>query len=145
MFLKDGDKLQAVDTMTELWTGKPPAERCPAIKKLKIPNPSIFAPGAVFSADLDASDPQGRPLQVKWVIQPEQTNKLTAGAEEQALPELTDLIVRGDTRLAEVRAPQQPGNYRLFAYVRNGVGAAVANVPFQVAPGSKTLASRQSP
>ena len=132
MFLKDRDKLQAVDTMTELWSGSPPANRCPVIKQLKIRDLREFAPGAVFSADLEAADPSGLPLQVRWVVQPEQTKKLTAGAEEQILPEFTDLIVRSDTHSAEVRAPQAPGGYRLFAYVRNGVGAAVANVPFQV-------------
>ena len=65
---------------------------------------------------------------------------LTAGAEEQVLPELTDAVVRGDLRHAELRAPQQPGGYRLFAYVRNGAGAAVANVPFHVAGETKPAA-----
>jgi hypothetical protein len=137
MFLKDGDKLQAVDTMTELWSGKPPAIRCPVIKQLKIRDLREFAPGAVFSATLEAADPQGRPLQVRWVVQPEQPKKLTAGAEEQALPELTDIFVSSDSHSAELRAPQQPGGYRLFAYVRNGAGTAVANVPFHVAGETK--------
>ena len=141
MYLKDGDKLQAVDTMTELWTGRAPANPCPLIKQLKIRDPREFAPGAAFFADLEAADPQGRPLQVRWVIQPEQLKKLTAGAEEQVLPELADLIVRNDLRHAELRAPQQPGGYRLFAYVRNGAGAAVANVPFHV--GSETKISEK--
>lgn len=144
MFLKDGDKLQAVDTMTELWSGKSPAIRCPVIKQLNIRELREFAPGAVFSADLEAVDPSGRPLQVRWVVQPEQTKKLTAGAEEQTLPELTDIIVRSDAGSAVLRAPQQPGGYRLFAYVRNGDGAAVANVPFHVISGIKTVADRNS-
>ena len=144
MFLKAGDKLQGVDTMAELWSGKPPANRCPVIKQLKIRDLREFAPGAVFSADLEAADPSGRPLQVRWVVQPEQTKKLTAGAEEQILPELTDSIVRSDNRSAEVGAPQVPGGYRLFAYVRNGVGAAVANVPFQVGGSKKAAADRKA-
>lgn len=140
MFLKDGDKLQTVDTMTELWSASPARHRCPVLKQLKIRELREFAPGALFSADLEAADPSGRPLQVRWVIQPEQTKKLTAGAEEQTLPELTDLIVRSDTRSAEVRAPRAPGGYRLFAYVRNGMGAAVANVPFYVGASKKAAA-----
>lgn len=145
MFLKDGDKLQAVDTMTELWSGKPPAMRCPVIKQLMIRDLREFAPGAVVSATLEAADPQGQPLQVRWVVQPEQTKKLTAGTEEQALPELTDIFVRSDTGSAELRAPQSPGGYRLFAYVRNGAGAAVANVPFLVVSGNKAVEERNSP
>ena len=145
MFLKDGAKLQAVDTMTELWTGAAPRERCPAIQQLKLRDAREFAPGATFTANLAATDPAGRPLQVRWVVQPEQPRKLTAGAEEQTLPEWTDLIVRSDLRSAEVRAPQTPGGYRLFAYVRNGAGAAVANVPFHVGPAKKTVADRKTP
>ncbi len=133
MFLKGGDKLQAVDTMTELWSGTPPGSRCPIIQQLKIRGLREFAPGEVFSAELEATDPHGRPLEVRWVVQPEQPKRLAGGAEEQALPELTDIVVRSDTRYAEVRAPHPPGGYRLFACVRNGVGAAVANVPFLVA------------
>jgi hypothetical protein len=144
MFLQDGDKLQAVDTMTELWSGSPPANRCPVINQLRIRDLREFAPGDVFSADLEAADPSGRPLQVRWVVQPEQTKKLTAGAEEQTLPELTDSILRSDGRSAEVRAPQAPGGYRLFAYVRNGVGAAVANVPFHVGSGKKAAVDRKA-
>lgn len=144
MFLKGGDKLQAVDTMTELWSGSPPANRCPVIKQFRIRDLREFAPGDVFSAELEAADPSGRPLQVRWVVQPEQTKKLTAGAEEQTLPELTDSILRSDGRSAEVRAPQAPGGYRLFAYVRNGVGAAVANVPFHVVSGKKAAAERKA-
>jgi len=140
MFLKEGDKLQAVDTMTELWTGSSPAKRCPIIRQLKIRDLREFAPGAAFCADLDAADPQGRPVQVRWVVQPEQLKKLTAGAEEQVLPELTDAVVRSDIRHGELRAPQQPGGYRLFAYVRNGAGAAVANVPFHVVGETKSAA-----
>jgi Glycosyl hydrolases family 2, TIM barrel domain len=144
MFLKDGDKLQGVDTMTELWSGSPPANPCPVIKQLKIRDLREFAPGVVFSAELEAADPGGQPLRVRWVVQPEQPKKLTAGAEEQTLPELTDSIVRSDTRFAEVRAPQSPGGYRLFAYVRNGVGAAVANVPFHVGTPKKVAADRKA-
>jgi hypothetical protein len=144
MLLKDGTKLSAVDTMTELWTGAAPTNRCPAIKQLKIRDLREFAPGDTFSADLEATDPAGQPLQVRWVVQPEQTNRLSGGIEEPVLPELTDIIVRSDTAHAEVRAPEQPGGYRLFVYVRNSAGAAVANVPFRVASTNKTGAFQRT-
>ena len=35
MLLPDGSRLGAVDALTELWTGKPPANRCPAIDSLE--------------------------------------------------------------------------------------------------------------
>lgn len=145
MFLKDGTKLQAVDTMTELWTGAAPQARCPIIRKLHIRDLREFNPGTTFTAELEASDPDGRALEVRWVVQPEQPKKLTAGAEEESLPELSDIVLRNDNRSAELRTPLKPGGYRLFVYVRNGIGAAVANVPFFVASGKKTVADRKSP
>jgi len=132
MFLKDGTKLQAVDVISELWTGKPAADPCPVINQLKINGPDTIAPETTFSANLDASDPGKQPLQVRWVVQPEQDKRSSGGAEEPVLPELTAAIVKGDNTQVEVRAPQKPGGYRLFVYVRNGAGAAVANVPFKV-------------
>ena len=132
MFLKDGTKVQAVDTMTELWSGQPPAKRCPVIQHIAIRGKNEIASGANFTVDLEATDPDGQPLQVRWVVQSEQANKLSAGAEENKLPELTSIIVQSDASHAEVRASEQSGGYRLFAYVRNEAGAAAGNVPFHV-------------
>lgn len=140
MFLKDGTKVQAVDTMSELWGGQPVKQPCPVIRHLKLNGRPELAPGEVFAAELDCNDPAGQPLQVRWLIQPEQGTKLTAGAEEKILPELTSHILSGDLKHAEVTAPAEPGAYRLFAYVRNGSGAAVANVPFRVVTGRAAAA-----
>ena len=144
MFLKDGAKVSAVDTITELWTGKMPVKLCPVISPLKLADKREFAPGESFRADLEASSPDGQPVKVRWVVQPEQVNKLTAGAEENKLPELTAAILQSDDHHAEVRTPEQPGGYRLFAYVRNGAGAAVANVPFHVGTIKKFAAERKA-
>ena len=141
MFLKTGERLGAVDTMSELWTGETVSERCPFIQGLKLVNGPEVAAGDVLKAELEMSDPAGKPLQVRWVIQPEQTHKLTAGAEEGTLPEFTKDISTNDPHHAEVRVPAKPGGYRLFAYVRNGFGAAVANVPFYVTPPRTTAES----
>ena len=132
MFLKDGAKVQAVDTMSELWTGQRPVKGCPSIKHIKLRDKNEVNSGDTFAADLEVVDPHGEPLQARWLVQPEQPNKLSGGASENQLPELTTNILEGDTRHAVVRAPELPGGYRLFVYVRNGAGAAVANVPFRV-------------
>jgi hypothetical protein len=133
-----------VDTITELWTGKSPTKLCPIISPLKLAGKREFMPGESFRADLEASSLDGQPLNVRWVVQPEQANKLTAGAEENELPELQSTILQSDNHHAEVRAPEQPGGYRLFAYVRNEAGAAVANVPFHVASGNPAVTNRVS-
>jgi hypothetical protein len=132
MFLKSGEKLGPVDTMSEMWQGAAPAKKCPAIQPLKLLNGPQLTAGDTLRAELEVSDPAGQPLQVRWVVQPEQTHLLTAGAEERALQEFAGLVITGDLHHAEIRTPKEPGGYRLFAYVRNGIGAAVANIPFYV-------------
>jgi len=139
MFLPDGNKVNAVDTMTELWSGQPPQAACPVIKELKAEGPTQLSPGATLKIRLSATDPANRPLRVRWIVQPEQTKTLTAGREEQVLPELPDAILRGDAQGCELAAPKAAGGYRVFAYVYNDAGASVGNVPFLV-----TLATAQA-
>jgi hypothetical protein len=144
MFLKSGERLGAVDVMSELWTGRAPSAKCPVIRPLKLQNGPQFTAGETLKAELDAADPAGQPLQVRWRVQPEQKHKLTAGAEERTLPELADLVINADLHHAEVRTPSEPGAYRLFAYVRNHAGAAVANAPFYVASQNKIAPGKEA-
>ena len=132
MFLPDGTKVNAVDTMTELWSGKPPQVACPAIKELRPVSSTELTPGQSLKIRLVANDPANLPLRVRWVIQPEQTKTLSAGKEEQLLPEIKSAIKQGDERGCEIIAPNVAGGYRAFAYVHNDVGASVGNVPFRV-------------
>ena len=139
MFLPDGTKVNALDTMTELWTGKPPQAACPVIKELKPAGSTRLNPGEPLKIRLVAVDPANRPFRVRWVVQPEQTRTLGAGREEPLLPELRSAIQNGDERGCEITAPQNAGGYRVFAYVHNDAGASVGNVPFQV-----TVSTRQT-
>jgi hypothetical protein len=132
MFLPDGTKLNSVDTMSELWSGKPPQAACPVIKELKAIGDTKFAPGQTLKIRLVASDPAKRSLRVRWVVQPEQTKTLTAGREESVLPEIPSAIKSGDAEGCEIIAPSVAGGYRVFAYAYNDAGASVGNVPFLV-------------
>jgi hypothetical protein len=132
MFLPDGTKVNAVDTMTELWSGKPPQAACPVIKELTAEGSTQLSPGATLKIRLSATDSANRPLRVRWVVQPEQTKTLTAGRVEQLLPEIPSAINSSDERGCEIIAPNRPGGYRVFAYVHNESGASVGNVPFHV-------------
>jgi hypothetical protein len=132
MLLSDGRKTGAVDAMTEAWTGTPAANPCPIIKSLKLLSPEKNPPGATARAVLEAENPSGGPLDVKWVVQPEADQVGAGGDAEAALPTLSGAVVRSNEREAEVKLPTD-GGYRIFAYVRNGAdGAAVANVPVYV-------------
>ena len=143
MFLADGAKVNAVDTMTELWSGRPPRNVCPDIKELKADGATQLKPGQTLKIRLVATDPAQQPLRVRWIVQPEQTRTLTAGREEPLLPEILSAIIRGDESGCEIAAPREPGGYRVFAYVHNAAGASVGNIPFHVASQSQQAVQDQ--
>lgn len=133
MLLPDGKRLGAVDVMTELWTGKPPANRCPRIEQLTLAGGEQVEPGTMLKASLVAGDPDRDEINVKWVVHAEAGAYGTGGDAEPVPATFPQAIVRADSKQAEFRAPADGGGYRVFAYVDDGRGnAAVANVPFFV-------------
>lgn len=133
MLLPDGSRLAAADTMSELWSGKPPANRCPAIDGLTWDGPDELEPRATGRARLQTSDAEGDRLKVRWGLSAEAEALGTGGDAEPTLETFADAIVAADNEHAEVRLPAAPGGYRLFAYVYDGQGgAAVANLPLLV-------------
>lgn len=133
MFLNDGTRLEAVDALQEMWTGKVPANRCPEMKSLALEGAASGEPGAVLRARLAVSDPENEPLKVAWVLQRDPGAYGSGGDREETPPTFPDAIVRGDATGAEVRLPKEGGLYRLFATVRDGHGgAAVGNVSLRV-------------
>jgi hypothetical protein len=131
MFLPDGSRLAAVDVMSELWLGRPPARRCPVIEVLTLDGPEEVAPGATVRASLKSSG--GKGARVRWVLQGEPSALGVGGDAEEVPPTYPEAIVKAGEKSAEVRMPKGGGGYRLFAYVRDEHGgAAVANVPLFV-------------
>lgn len=133
MLLPDGSKLGPVDAMTELWSGKAPAHKCPLIESLELEEPVDVKPGATVHAKLLASDPNGEPLKVKWVLQRETAAYGNNGAAEGIPPVYPDAIVSGTLKGAEVKMPTESTGYRLFAYVSDAKGdSAVGNIALHV-------------
>ncbi len=133
MFLPDGTKVAAVDAMTEVWSGKPPANKCPRIDQLTIAGDSIIEPGSQVKARLVAIDPEGKQPQVQWVLFREMDEFNTMGDYRPAPPTFPDAIVASSPSEVTLKMPPMPGNYRLFAYVRDGAGGgAVGNLPLKV-------------
>lgn len=133
LLLSDGSNLGAVDTLTELWSGKPPANRCPIINSLKLDGADQVDAGATVHATFSVTDPDGDPVDVKWVLQPEADRYNLGGSSERALPTYPEAIVKSAEDGADVKLPADPGGYRLFAYARDGKGnAAVGNIPLLV-------------
>ncbi|MGI4790700.1 MAG: hypothetical protein ACRYFS_17865 [Janthinobacterium lividum] len=133
LVLPDGSKLGAVDTLTELWSGHPPADLCPIIHSIAVQGDAQVAPGAAVKTALAVTDPQNHPLSVQWVLQADPATYATGGGRESTPPTYPEAIVSGTLTSATVRMPSEAGAYRLYAYVRDTHGsAAVANVSLDV-------------
>jgi hypothetical protein len=133
MLLADGCRVAAADVAQEVWSGKPPANRCPVIGSLKVSPSDALDPGASLSATLAASDPEGDKLAVEWVLQAEAGRYFTGGDAEAAPPVVAGALTRSSLTGADLKMPAEPGQYRLYATVRDGKGgAATANVPLLV-------------
>lgn len=133
MLLPDGTPLAAVETISELWTGKRRPNLAPRIESLTIPQTDRLKQGQVLEATLVANDPEKRPLKVRWILTGEVVERLTAGRDERVPPSYPDALLESNERMAKVKLPAKDGAYRLFAYVHDDAGlAAVANVPLYV-------------
>lgn len=135
LFLPTGEKTEAVDVLTEAWTGKPPANRAPHLTALAFDaKDGKFAPGSEHQATVTVADPDGNPLAVRWEVRAESSSHHEGGDREAEPPAMADAIRQADGTAAAFRAPDAPGAYRLFVYAYDGHGAAAsANLPFQVA------------
>ena len=144
LFLADGSRLAAVDAITELWTGRVPAKRCPEIK-LALEGAPLVKPGAIVEGKLEILPPANDPLTVTWQLVRDAENYASAGDAETNPVVVPSAVIHGDQQGAKIRLPADGGLYRLFAVVRdNRGGAAAANFPIRVdAP--KPAPKRQHP
>lgn len=128
MWLKDGSRLGVVEAMSKLWGGQPFENRCPEIGDVTLSKEQNLKGGEVLAAEVQASDPDGDPLQYKWVLCRDSGLYNTGGDDQPDQPEFPD-AVQGTGAKASVTVPGG-GKYRLFCYVYDGKGnAAVANAP----------------
>ena len=138
MFLADGSETETIDVMHYLWKGNWPANRSPQVKSMKLNSKTakksvkLDASGS-YKARVKASDPDGDELQYDWKILRESKATQEGGDREEVPEAMTGLIGRTDTDRVVMRAPEEPGAYRLFVYIRDGNGnAGHANIPFLV-------------
>lgn len=135
MFLNSGERLGAVDAMTEAWMGKPPVNRCPEIAGLKVDwgDPGVIAPAARFRARLSAADPEGDPLALRWEIRSESVDRHEGGDRESEPSAHPECRINAKGVECEFSSPSRAGAYRLFVFVYDGQGnAATMNLPFRV-------------
>lgn len=145
MLLPDGSRLASVDVMTEIWSGKPPANRAPQVSGLAVAGSPDVEPGSLVKATITASDPEGDPLTAEWALR-EEPDAYGWGGDAEAVPRTIEgAVSRASLTEAEIRMPKDPGDYRLFVYVRDGRGgAATANVPLRVKGERRPEPSKQA-
>jgi len=136
MFLATGEKTPLVDAMAYEFTGRWPANRSPQVRALQVPFAlDRVAAGAEFTVSADVRDPDQDPLSYEWIVVAESSDRRGGGAPERTPPSLPECTVSVEGGRAVIRAPAQPGAYRLFLYVRDARGGGTAeNVPFWVRP-----------
>lgn len=146
MFLPSGEATPAVDVMQYVWTGHWPEHRSPELEGLWLDGKTAagevrLVSGQNYAAKVVAQLPTGGTPQYSWEILPESAATSVGGDYEARPQPLPGLVTPGAPGLAEIRAPEKPGAYRLFAYVFNGHGrAGYANIPFYVEAKPGTVA-----
>jgi hypothetical protein len=138
MFLADGSETEVVDVMHYLWNGAWPANRSPRVEGLLLDGKTALGdvtlePGGRYEARVTARDADGDELSFRWEIMRESEAK-QAGGDKEDVPELLPgLVDSSGPAEVQVKAPAEPGAYRLFVYVYDGQGhAGHANIPFLV-------------
>jgi hypothetical protein len=133
MFLEDGARLGAVDAMTELWSGSPPADLAPVVQPLVVEGEPRVDPGDMVRVSAAVADPEGTALRVRWVLRRESGEYATGGDYRPPMPDMEGAVLEGGEDGARLRMPEEPGPYRLFLYAYDTAGnAATANVPLRV-------------
>ena len=133
LFTDKGERTAAVDVLQRLWTGKYPSNRAPEVRRLEFfAARKVVKAGEAFTARVDAADPDGDPISVRWEIQSDVVRRGPEGRELPHEPVPGCIIVTSHNEVTIV-APDNPGDYRLFAWVLDGAGnAGTANAPFRV-------------
>ena len=141
MLLPDGKRTAAVDVMTEFWTGKKPANLCPEIVSITLEGKPLRKKNESVVVKLEAKDPEGDAMNVRWVVTGEADSYITGGDKQASPEEIEGAIVESDSQGAKVKLPSEAGVYRVYAYVDDGNnGAATANVSVRVKGDPKPLA-----
>ncbi len=139
MFMPNGDKTAAVDVMHYKWTGTWPANQSPRINSftlngLEATDNIELSPSADAASIVVTNDFEGDSLSYHWTVRPEAT-AVGHGGDDEAEPEpIPGLFASADGAQVNLKAPSEPGAYRLFVDIIDGQGSAAhANIPFLVA------------
>jgi len=137
MFTLNGEITEPVDAAQKLWSGQWPENRAPYIDGLFLDDQAasksvLLQPGADYPILVEAGDIDREQLSIEWVVMEESQAK-EIGGDREVIPGTLRGLVESASAETVLRAPDAPGAYRLFVYVRDPEGkVAHANLPFKV-------------
>jgi len=138
VFAPDGRLTEAADVLQRIWTGSWPSNRAPRLLGMTLDGRRAtedvrLRAGVEYAAVVEAGDPEDDALSFEWILRRESEATQSGGDVEVVPDRVAFTSVRRGAGKIELRAPAEPGAYRLFVYVGDGRGAvAHANVPFLV-------------
>lgn len=142
LFTADGGHTASVDELQRFWTGEYPDDRAPLAWTITLDGLAAFdsvrlAPGDEVPVQVEAEDPEGEALAVRWELRSEVVQRSDGGQFEvtpDSLPvQIGPLQWQDNTLQADFTAPATAGDYRLYVYLSDASGGvATANIPFLV-------------
>ena len=133
IFTENGEATAVLDLMHELWKGQPPRHRAPELKRLiSSAAQKEIATSSEFTAQAEATDPDGDSLTYHWTVTPESSGRDNKNKERKTKP-LPQSVITAEGTSATFRAPEKPGAYRVHLRVTdNRKRAATGNFPIKV-------------
>lgn len=132
-----GHETETLDLMQKLWKGSVHSNLAPRVSKCtlagKVATQNIkLKPGQTYNASVEIKDPENEQLIFYWEILHETTDKRN-GEGETKPGWVPDRIENINSSNIKMKAPDKPGQYRLFMYAYdNHNHVSTANIPFLV-------------
>ena len=131
-----GEKTPMVEAMQRVWSGEEPAETAPVVTAISIngkrpvESPTVGA-GESFKVEVMATDREQEELTYIWEVLHEAT-VLGFGGSYEPRPERYGEVFTTTSPMAEITINDR-GNYRVYAYVKDGTGfVSTVNSPVQI-------------
>jgi hypothetical protein len=139
LFTESGEKMEAINVMEYLWTGREPEHNAPRLTDIKITGKggrydNVFLESeTLYKVEITVDHPEKEMLSVRAEIMPEPV-ELSVGGDFEKRPEsMGSLVLSADIREITFIAPKKPGAYRVLVYVTDDQNnAGTANIPFFV-------------
>ena len=129
--LPSGEPTAIVDALTQLWSGRLPADRAPRITRFKSSaRAARLAPGTIV--EVAAKVGGEGPFTYEWRLTTDGSAATTSGLASGIRKSRLWKTWADGQPVIKFEVPKQAGSYRLYLFVRDRVGkGASANFPFR--------------